>query len=266
MRPTQSVPKAAAPAAPRIVPGRGAPSHRTGAAVLPLPRQTVASMTLEAIRTRILHGDYPEGEPLRQDAIAEELGVSRIPIREALRQLEAEGLVSFAPHRGAVVSSLSLDEIEEIFALRAEIETDLLRRAIPRLGAEELARADEVLARYERALQVGDVPAYGELNWQFHSTLYAAADRPVTMAIVQRLHQQADRYLRMQLALTHGESRAADEHRAILDAARRRDVKAGAAVLAGHILGAGRALLGFLRGQRGMPEPTPRRGRRAAPA
>src|SRR5919112_1117173 len=120
----------------------------------PLQRQTLTGMTLGAIRERILHGTYPEGEPLRQDAIAAELGVSRVPIREALRQLEAEGLVTFTPHRGAVVSSLSLDEIDEIFALRADIESDLLRRAIPRLGADALARAAEVLDRYERALTV----------------------------------------------------------------------------------------------------------------
>ena len=74
--------------------------------VLPIQRQTLTGMTLEAMRERILRGEYPEGEPLRQDAIAEELGVSRIPVREALRQLEAEGLVTFSPHRGAVVSTL----------------------------------------------------------------------------------------------------------------------------------------------------------------
>src|SRR5438132_13826238 len=95
---------------------------------VPIQRQTVAGMTVEALRERILRGDYPEGEPLRQDALADELGVSRIPVREALRQLEAEGLVTFSPHRGAVVSSLSLEEIDELFELRAQIECDMLRR------------------------------------------------------------------------------------------------------------------------------------------
>src|SRR3954471_15830423 len=99
--------------------------------VVPIHRQTIAGMTVEALRERILRGDFPEGEPLRQDALAAELAVSRIPVREALRQLEAEGLVTFSPHRGAVVSSLSLDEIDELFELRAAIESDLLARAIP---------------------------------------------------------------------------------------------------------------------------------------
>src|SRR5690348_2420010 len=113
--------------------------------VVPIQRQTIASMTITALRERILRGDYPDGEPLRQDAIADELGVSRIPVREALRQLEAEGLVTFSPHRGAVVSTLSLEEIEELFELRADVECDLLRRAIPNIGAEHLARAGDVL-------------------------------------------------------------------------------------------------------------------------
>src|SRR6188508_351651 len=116
--------------------------------ILPIQRQTIASMTIEALRERILRGDYPDGEPLRQDALADELGVSRIPVREALRQLEAEGLVTFNPHRGAVVSSMSLEEIMELFELRAEIECDLLRRAIPLATKEHIDRALEVLDEF----------------------------------------------------------------------------------------------------------------------
>jgi DNA-binding GntR family transcriptional regulator len=229
-------------------------SSPTPAASLPLQRQTLGGMTLDAIRERILSGAYPEGEPLRQDAIAIELGVSKIPIREALRQLEAEGLVVFNPHRGAVVSSLSLDEIEEVFALRADIEAGLLRRAIPLLDAEHLAFADEVLDRYEHALRIHDVLAYGALNWQFHSTLYDPASRPVTLGIAQRLHRQADRYLRMQVALTHGEDRANEEHRSIFAAARRRDVRKATALLRDHIIGAGHRLSDFLREHREAQE------------
>ena len=78
-------------------------ARRVDATVLPIPRQTMTSMAVESLRERILRGQFAEGEPLRQDALADELGVSRIPIREALRQLDAEGLVTFSPHRGAVV-------------------------------------------------------------------------------------------------------------------------------------------------------------------
>jgi DNA-binding GntR family transcriptional regulator len=219
--------------------------------VLPIQRQTLTGMTLDALRDRILHGEYPEGEPLRQDAIADELGVSRIPVREALRQLEAEGLVTFSPHRGAVVSTMSLPEIAELFELRAEIESDLVRRAIPHMKAEDHARAKEILQAYEVALRAGEVSKYGELNWQFHSTLYAPAARAFTMGMVAKLHHQSDRYLRMQLALTHGETRAKDEHRGIATAAKQADVRLAAKLMREHILGAGRSLLTFLEGHRG---------------
>jgi DNA-binding GntR family transcriptional regulator len=217
---------------------------------MPIQRQTLTGMTTDAIRERILRGVYAEGDPLRQDAIGAELGVSRIPVREALRQLEAEGLVTFNPHRGAIVSSLSLKQIQELFELRAEIEGDLIRRAVPYMTAEDHARAGEILDAYDVALQAGQVPVYGALNWQFHSTLYAPAERAVTMNIVNRLHQHSDRYLRMQLALTHGETRARNEHRAIATAAKKRDAAKASRLLREHILGAGRALVAFLERER----------------
>ena len=241
-----------------------APAPAPVAADLPIERQTVTSLTRDAIRDRILRGGYPAGEPLRQDAIAEQLGVSRIPVREALRLLEAEGLVTFNPHRGAVVSTLSLAEIEELFELRAEIEADILRRALPRMTDEQIARAEEILDTYEASLARGQVAGWGGLNWKFHSTLYAPANRPVTMGIVHRLHQHSDRYARMQLALTHGEQRAIIEHRQITAAIRRRNAKRAADLLRRHILGAGQALLAFLKAQHdGAEAPTGMPTRRA---
>lgn len=203
-------------------------------------------MTLDSMRESILHGHYPEGEPLRQDAIAEELGVSRIPVREALRQLDAEGLVTFSPHRGAVVSTLSLPEIAELFELRADIEGDLIRRAVPRMTNVDHARAKELLTAFDTALREGRTAEWGALNWKFHSTLYAPAGRQFTLSILQNLHQQCDRYLRMQLALTHGESRARQEHRAIAAAAKQENASLAARLMREHILGAGRSLATFL--------------------
>ena len=218
--------------------------------IVPVQRQTIASQALEVLRSQILRGHFPDGEALRQDALARQLGVSRIPVREALRQLEAEGLVTFTPHRGAVVAKLSLDEIDEVFALRADTETGLLRLAIPHLTQEHFDRLDEILLRYERALQRGEVAMWGELNWQFHSTLYAPANRPITLGLMQRLHDHADRYVRVQLAVTHWQSRAIQEHRAIAAAARRKDVRRACALLRQHILSAGHSLESFLREQR----------------
>lgn len=225
--------------------------------VVPIARHTVTSQTTEALRDRILRGEYGDDAPLRQDAIAAELGVSRIPVREALRQLEAEGLVVLNPHRGAVVLTLSTGEIEELFELRAQIESDLVRRAVPRVTRDDVARAREILRAFDAAFRAGDVADWGTLNWEFHATLYAPAERPFTMAVVQRLHQQSDRYFRMQLALTHGESRASVEHRQILSAVHEGDARRAALLMRQHILGAGRQLVRFLTAWRQSTGSTP---------
>jgi DNA-binding GntR family transcriptional regulator len=207
-------------------------------------------MTVEALRERILRGDYPEGEPLRQDALADDLGVSRIPVREALRQLEAEGLVTFSPHRGAVVSSLSLDEIDELFELRAEIECEMLARAIPRMTPDQLERATDVLDEFDDALASGEATRWGPLNWHFHAALYAPANRNLTMGVLQKLHQHSDRYFRMQVLLARGGERANTEHRAIAGAVCAKDVETAAELMRSHILGAGRSLHAMLQEQR----------------
>ena len=214
---------------------------------LPIRRQTVVAMAADRLRDKILRGEYPEGKALRQDALATELGVSRIPIREALRQLEVEGLVTFSPHVGAVVSTLSLGEIMELFEMRALLETDLLRKSLPEITAVDLERAADVLDAYEAAFKAGDVATWGDLNWRFHSTLLGVTDRPLTIGILQTLHNQSDRYTRLQLSLTHGESRADEEHRAILQSVRERNVDTACALLHAHILDAGRSLVDFLR-------------------
>jgi DNA-binding GntR family transcriptional regulator len=213
----------------------------------PISRKTVTELAAEAVREKILSGRYAEGAPLRQDAIAVELGVSRIPVREALRQLEAEGLVAFQPHCGAVVSSLSLEEIEELFELRALVEGDLIRRAVPRLTPDDLRRAGEILDAYEAAFSAGATAEWGTLNWRFHSTLLSAARRPLSMGVALTLHTQSERYTRLQLVLTRGEVRASGEHREILAAAIARDAERTARLLATHIIRAGQSLIEFLR-------------------
>jgi DNA-binding GntR family transcriptional regulator len=229
-------------------------SSRLDAATSVVRRKTVVDLTAEALRERILRGEYHEGEALRQDALAADMGVSRIPVREALRQLEVEGLVTFSPHAGAVVSSLSLDEISEIFELRAMVEAELLRLALPNLTPEVLDRADNILDAYEAAFDRGDIAAWGELNWEFHSTLLAAAARPLTLGMLSMLHNQGDRYTRLQLRLTHGEGRARFEHRAIAAAARDGQTEHAVEQLREHILSAGRSLILFLRAHRSEAE------------
>lgn len=225
--------------------------HDAGTA---LPRQTLASSAVDSLRKRILRGEFQENETLNQVAIAREYAISRIPLREAMRQLEAEGLLLFQPGKGAVVPGLSSVEIAEVVDLRAMLEPDLLAKAIPRQTSADLEAASGILDQFEDAFRDSAVASWGELNWRFHSALYAPSQCALTMGFVQSLHHLNQRYARIQIALTKWEKRAAKEHRAILAACRRKDKRKAATLLRAHILTAGQALIQLLETQRGTRE------------
>ena len=170
-----------------------------------LAHRTMASAAGAELRRRILEGTYPAGLPLRQDALAAEFGTSRIPVREALVQLEAEGLVRILPHRGAIVSELSTGEIREVFELRALLEPRLLRQSAPRLTPEDFSALRTILSDFASALRSDHVGRWGELNTAFHMRLYERAGRPRTAAFVSTLLREADRHTRVQLL--HGRQR-----------------------------------------------------------
>ena len=189
---------------------------------------------------------------MRQHAIAAEFGVSRIPVREAFRQLEAEGLIKIIDHRGAVVVTLSPEEIEELFDIRAALECVTLRQAVPRLTEDDFARAEKALEAYEKALcDEADFDVWGELHWQFHSTLYAAANRARFLSLIQTINNNADRYIRLHILFSRDVHRhARDEHWAILEHCRRRDVDGASRLLELHITRAGRDMKNFIKGKR----------------
>jgi DNA-binding GntR family transcriptional regulator len=124
---------------------------------LGIHRQSLPSAIADRLRDKILRGHFRAGEQLRQQAIAAEFEVSRIPVREAFRQLEAEGLITINDHRGAVVSALSPDEIQELFDIRAALECAALRQAVPRL-------TEEYLRSRNRTGQAGDHLAAGAVG------------------------------------------------------------------------------------------------------
>src|SRR5450759_2164820 len=137
-----------------------------------ITRQSLTSAVADKLRDQIIRGEISEGSQLRQDAIAAQYQVSRIPVREALRQLDAEGLIAIVPNRGAVVPALSPADIEELFAIRALLEPEVLKRSIPHLTEEDFSQAEAILRRYVSELRrEGHVSAWGRLNWEFHSTL-----------------------------------------------------------------------------------------------
>jgi len=184
-----------------------------------------------------------EGAQLRQDAIASQYHVSRIPVREALRQLDAEGLIAIVPNRGAVVPALSPDDVEELFSIRALLEPEVLKLSIPHLTEEDFAEADAVLREYISELRRDDhVSSWGRLNWQFHSILYSRANQPRFLAIIRNVNNSGERYTRLQLYLTHGMKRANEEHHQILQFCRQRDVAKACKLLRQHIEYAGESL------------------------
>lgn len=222
-----------------------------------IPRTSLTQAVAERLREMILRGELKEGEQLRQDAIASNFQVSRIPVREALRQLEAEGLIEIFAHRGAVVSSLSSEEIEELFDIRALLECEVLRLSIPNLTEADLDGAEEILRVYEKALWMqGDLGSWGRLNSQFHAALYARANRPHFMAIIRQINNNGERYTGLHLYLTRAFERAQKEHRELLQLCRKRDVEAACALLKQHIQTAGRTLKETLEQRRVEPPGT----------
>lgn len=214
---------------------------------LPIQRQSLAAAVAERLREQIINGDLREGEQLRQDAIAKEFQVSRIPVREALLHLEAEGLITTETNRGAVVSSLSPEEIEELFEIRAVLECHILKQALPRLTKEDFKHAEAILKDYENAVEKeAEVGTWGQLNWQFHSTLYAPADRPMLLSLVKVLNNNCDRYTRLHLLITRNLHRAGKAHRAILNVCKTGNTDEACQELWRHITDAGQYLKEFI--------------------
>jgi len=197
----------------------------------------------DKLRDQIIRGEIADGTQLRQDVIAGQYHVSRIPVREALRQLDAEGLITIVPNRGAIVPELSPNDVEELFAIRALLEPEVLKLSIPRLTQSDLAEAEAILNKYVNELRREEhMENWGRMNWQFHSILYSRAERPHFMSIIRNVNHNGERYTRLQLYLTHGMKRANQEHRQLLDLCRERESVAACKLLRQHIHHAGQSL------------------------
>ncbi len=206
--------------------------------------RTTQGMVVGGLRDAILSGVLAGGQPLRQDDIAEQFGVSRMPVREALRQLEGEGMVSFYPHRGAVVSELSYKEVVEIIEIRATLETMALRKAFPLLGEDEFRRAEEVLHSIDEEDDL--ISRWGELNWRFHATLFAPAERPRLLSVIKAQHTAFERYIRVHLTLSDYE-KPQGQHYELLDTCRRGEEDVAVELLAHHVQDTGDLLFSHLK-------------------
>lgn len=195
-------------------------------------RQSLTDQIVVELRRRIIAGELPEGSPLRQEALATELGVSRIPIREAIRQLEAEGFVQSELHKGTIVRALSLAEIQELFDIRIHLETWLFEMAIPRLTDDDLRQAERLT---DDTMTAGNVENWGELNWQFHDTLYAPSGRTVALKLLKSVHDNANRYINLQIAVAQNVELELADHRTLVAYARLGDTKRAVEMLRMHI-------------------------------
>ncbi|MGR7995622.1 MULTISPECIES: GntR family transcriptional regulator [unclassified Xanthobacter] len=222
-----------------------------------LKHRTLSSAILDQLRQAILDGSHPAGTQLRQDALAEAYGVSRIPVREALFQLEAEGLVRMVPQKGAIVSDLSVDEINDVFELRRMLEPRLLEASLPRFVGEDFARLDAIQARFVGATLAHDVSSWGLLNADFHMALYAPAPLPRSRQIVAALLQTSDRYTRLQLSTPEAMERARTEHAALIALCRAGKAEEACHLLDAHIGTVHTELLQVIarRGVAGRPAP-----------
>lgn len=198
---------------------------------------------LTEIRDAILDGHLGSGAPLRQDKLASSLGVSKIPVREALLRLVAEGLVEVKANRGFAVARLEPNEAEEILDIRAVLECRALQLSVSAMTDDTIAAATEVL---DEAEQTESIDRWGELNWAFHSLLYEAADRPKLAQLIRQISNQTERYIRVLISNSSYRSVAEHEHRTILAACSLRNAEAASALLGQHIRQTGVLINRFL--------------------
>jgi DNA-binding GntR family transcriptional regulator len=205
---------------------------------------TVEAVT-QTLRQAILRGALAGGQILRQESLAKQLGVSRVPVREAIRQLSSEGLVQITTYRGAVVAALSADDIREIYDIRVGLETTALRLALPHLSPAMLGRAAAVLEEIEAAIEAVE---WGARNWLFHITLYTPAQRPRLLALIRTMHDNVGRYLQVYPALMQ-QHYSQQEHQQLLAACQAQDEQAALRILRQHLEGASERLATFVAAQ-----------------
>jgi DNA-binding GntR family transcriptional regulator len=160
----------------------------------PPETRTLAETVAERLRDLIIRGDFPPGTPLRLAPLAEQLGVSIMPVREAFRLLETERLVIVTPRKRAVVAPLSIDDIEELYAVRVALEGLAARHASERLTAADMKDIDELFARMAEARDTNDRGAFIAADRAFHMRLYSASGRENLVRTISELEGRSRRY------------------------------------------------------------------------
>lgn len=217
-----------------------------------ISQRSLPGMITDILREAILAGELRGGVQLKQEELASHFKVSMSALREALKNLEAEGLVDFYPNRGAVVSELSVEGAREIFDIRLFLELGALELAIPNLTEANLTEAENILREADAEMESA---RWGRLNWRFHEILYQAAGRAKLMDLIRNMHNNVERYMRLYLSTMNCQKKSQAEHRALLQACMERDVKEAQEILRRHMTDASKNLAGYLNGQSGRSSP-----------
>ncbi|KFL27475.1 GntR family transcriptional regulator [Paradevosia shaoguanensis] len=192
---------------------------------------TIAGQITRALAERIVAGDIEPGARLRQDHIAQEFGASHVPVREAFRRLEAQGLAISEPRRGVRVASFDLSSVREVAEMRAALESLALRHAAPRLTPAILDAAEQATLAGDRSR---DVRSWEEANRTFHRTIVTPCNMPRLLAAIDDLHAMSARFL-FATWRSDWETRTDHDHRAILAALRAGQIDNAVSILARHV-------------------------------
>jgi DNA-binding GntR family transcriptional regulator len=196
-----------------------------------ITRDTVEAQIYRTLRNEILSGAYSEGERMVQRAIAERMGTSRIPVRDALKRLEVDGLLEKDSNGSYYCKPFGAEDLEEVYTLRMLLEPHALRKAMPRLDADAKQYLGELLEAMDAAAEEQDQERYVDLNREFHMTIYEACQQPRLLQIIKGLWSGRPLFVAGDL----GHSRSAREHHAILRSIEAADVDTAATLLHDHI-------------------------------
>ncbi|MCX6432487.1 MAG: GntR family transcriptional regulator [Actinobacteria bacterium] len=190
-----------------------------------MTRVTAQEAVLVSLRSDILTGRLGPGDQVVQELLAERYGVSRVPIREALKTLESEGQVVYYPHRGYFVAELSVADLLEVYRLRSILEAEAIRQAVPTLGDDAVDAMADLLAEIELAAGASDVIAMTAANRRFHFAVFDAAGLPRLSRILRQLWEATDAYRALYFQGAENRARVAREHARMLSALRKRDAE-----------------------------------------
>lgn len=191
-----------------------------GGAISRISRPTTQEAVTEALQEAILSGRLEPGEHLRQDAIAEQMGISRVPVREALNVLRAEGQLEYSPHRGYRVRSLSAEEVEEINLIRGMLEGVAIQRAVVGIDESVIGELEELNQQLREGHEVDDIIAFVRLNKDFHFRLFEQCGLPRLLQMIEGLWRVADGYRSGVFVDGSQRETMLEEHDALIDACR----------------------------------------------